>query len=59
MADGGFLHAKFSIPPYFPASFPRLWLWLFMVPEFTWFVAQSLPVRAVGAVRGKMDRAAA
>lgn len=34
-------------------------LWLFIVPEFTWFVVQSLPVRAAGAVRGKMDRVAA
>lgn len=34
-------------------------LWLFIVPEFAWFVVQSLPVRAAGAGQGKMDRVAA
>lgn len=34
-------------------------LWLFIVPEFAWFVVQSLPVRAAGAAEGKMDRVAA
>lgn len=29
-------------------------LWLFMVPEFAWFVVQALPVRAGTGVRSKM-----
>ncbi len=29
-------------------------LWLFIVPECAWCIAQALPVRAVGGARGKI-----
>ncbi|GAB2864594.1 hypothetical protein GCM10027277_36720 [Pseudoduganella ginsengisoli] len=34
-------------------------LWLFIVPEFVWFIAQSLPVRAAASAQGKMTGVAA
>lgn len=34
-------------------------IWLFLVPECCWFVAQALPVRTGAALQGKMGRVAA
>ena len=34
-------------------------LWLFIVPETAWLVAQALPVRAAGTAGSKMGRVAA